>query len=532
MNLFNFKKNRKVEIREADKLFSFLASISHNPDAIESFLYRFNNLKRKFSTKDDSIFIKLFLEWEEFILSDQPANKRKYTRDSLHASIRHEINIAKLSKRFRIIFLSDREKAVHLYQIFSQEISYFISNELSPEKLNTALKNMQSDELLAKIKSTGEGLNFELIESTIIPREIDYSLDRITKSFRQLVSVFYGIIEKEEGEKETQEIFGDIFINLKQTYNAKIVSDILHIIPEKVLNFDDWLSLLSKQELERQVREKTEEYNSLNKTLESKVSQSTQELRHAYEELKQLDGKKSEFVSVAAHQLRTPLSGLKWSLNMLKDEEMGPVTKEQKEYLTKGLETTDKVINIIKDLLEIDLLVKNDVTYNMSNEDIVYLVKKIITDLTPQAKNKNIKIIEPKIPKGTKIITAYDSAKINIVLQNLIDNAIKYSPNGEKIEINLTRINTTVQISIKDNGIGINEKEHGSIFERFFRGSNAVRTVTEGSGIGLFIAKKIIEDHGGRIWFDSAENKGTTFFITLPLISNSRDQGLKIEFGQ
>lgn len=522
---FNFKKNKK-KVREIDYLFSYLASVSHNPDAIENYLYRFNKLKRKYKVGNEKIFIELYLDWESFIVSNRPTNRTRYTKDSLREAVRKEINISKLEKEIKIIFLPKREQAIALYEYFIDKLSIYIVNNIGEEKLIKTLKNLQQDPLLAKIRLSGENINFELINNIIIQNNIEYPLDEITDSFRHLAGSLYNIIELSLGGKVTKSLFNKIFVELKETYNTEIVSSILKIVPERVLDFGDWVSLMSKQELEAQVLEQTSELEALTTSLEAKVKKRTEELQRAYQDLKILDEKKSEFISVAAHQLRTPLSALKWSMAMIKDGDLGPVTKEQENFLNKGLETNDRIISIINDLLDIDLLVKKKVSYKIEPIDIVPIIETAIGDLEPQAKRKGIRFIRPQLPEGMKIIAEVDSAKISVVIQNLIDNAIKYCKEGDTITINLMRVNTVVNISVKDTGIGIPKKVQEDIFKRFFRAENAVRKVTEGSGIGLFITKSIVEDHGGRIWFESEENKGTTFYITLPIFRDASNQGL------
>lgn len=520
-----FKKEQK-KVMEVDRLFSYIASVSHNPDAIENYLYRFNRIKRKYREGNDSIFIELYLDWEYFIISNRPFNNRIYTKESLRESIRKEIDIGKLESELKVVFLPKREQSISLYKYFIDKLADYVIKNIGEEKLIRILKNLQQDSMLAKIRLSGEGINFELIDNIIVPNSIDYPLDEVTTSFNHLVGSLYNAIELYLGEKVTQTFFNKIFVELKETYNTEIVSTVLKIVPEKVLDFGDWVSLMSKQELESQVVEKTTELEALATSLEAKVEQRTQELQRAYKDLKILDEKKSEFISVAAHQLRTPLSGLKWSMTMIKDGDLGPVTEEQKSFLNKGLETNDRIISIINDLLDIDLLVKKKVSYSIEPTDLIPIIDTTISDLEPQAKRKGIKFIRPELPKGMKMIAEFDGAKISIVIQNLIDNAIKYCEKGDTISISLTKVNTVVKISIKDTGIGIPEKVQEDIFKRFFRADNAVRKVTEGSGIGLFITKSIVEDHGGRIWFESKENVGTTFYVTLPMFKNSSDQGL------
>jgi len=124
------------------------------------------------------------------------------------------------------------------------------------------------------------------------------------------------------------------------------------------------------------------------------------------------------------------------------------------------------------------------------------------------------------------LMAEVDADKIRIVFQNLIDNAVKYSEPGDTVTIKAMKVNTMIQILIQDTGIGIPAVEQEEIFQRFFRAENAVRKITEGSGVGLYIVKKVVEDHNGRIWFESGENEGTTFHVSIPVVRNMQEQGL------
>ncbi|MEY2641103.1 MAG: hypothetical protein RL150_496 [Candidatus Parcubacteria bacterium] len=521
-----FGSNETKSVTEVDKLFSFLASISHNPDAIENFLYQFNRLKRKHHTGEDRIYISLYLSWEEFIVSNQPAGGGKqYTKDTLRQTIAQQIQISELDESFRIVFLSQRAQIIHMYEVFVEHLVTYISSTLGMQVLTKTLRNTHHDSFLAKIQQVGRTVSFDLINRSVVPNTVDYPLDSVTKSFTYLVGALYNTIELSLGEKVTRGIFEHIFSELKQTYNSELAAIVLQIIPERVLGLNDWLSLMSKQELESQVRAKTEELQRFNDSLEAKVEERTRELKKAYEDLKLLDDKKSEFISVAAHQLRTPLSGIKWSMGMFLAGELGPLSTEQREVLTQMNTTNDRVISIINDLLDIDLLSRDKSNYSFTATNLTTILDETLKDLAPQMQSKNVHVDTTGVQRDT-LTAEVDSEKIRIVFQNLIDNAIKYSDAGDTVLVTGVKLNTMLQFSIKDQGIGIPATQQEEVFERFFRAENAVRRITEGSGVGLYIVKKVVEDHNGRIWFESAENQGTTFYVSIPVSRNPHDQHL------
>lgn len=242
------------------------------------------------------------------------------------------------------------------------------------------------------------------------------------------------------------------------------------------------------------------------------------DLSVANQQLQKLDQMKSEIISVAAHQLRTPLAAIKWTLKMLLDGDVGNISDAQKELLSKGFESNERMINLVNDMLSVDRLESGRIKYNFVPLQFEDLVDAMIQELLPIATKKEIQLrfIRSKdlLPK-----IKVDPDKMHDVLQNLIDNAIKYSSNGGQVTIELLHDNEKMQFSVKDSGIGIPKEQQEKIFSRFFRATNAVRNVTDGSGLGLYIAQSVVRRHGGDIWFVSEENRGTTFFFTLPFSS-------------
>lgn len=239
------------------------------------------------------------------------------------------------------------------------------------------------------------------------------------------------------------------------------------------------------------------------------------ELSMANEKLRQLDEIKSNFISIAAHQLRTPLSGIKWTLNMLLAGDMGDLNNDQKTFIMKTNESNNRMITLVNDMLDVDRIQSDKVHFGFRNMNIMDLLDNVLFEMNSQARDKNISIeFKNKIQNLPEVYIDPDSMRSAI--QNIVDNAIKYTATNGKIIIDIEEAGDKLQVSVADNGIGIPEGEKNYIFDRFFRAQNAVKYQTNGSGLGLYISKMVVEKNGGRIWFESEPGKGTTVYFTVP----------------
>lgn len=231
---------------------------------------------------------------------------------------------------------------------------------------------------------------------------------------------------------------------------------------------------------------------------------------------KMVEQMKTEFVSLAAHQLRTPLSAIKWTLQMLLAGDLGPINEEQREFIEKTYRSNERMIALINDLLNVTRIEEGRYLYKLTLADIKELVQKVIDSLKADIQRKKIKFKFEKPSKKIRKIRV-DAEKITLAVQNLINNAIQYTPISGEVIVSLRRVEDDIEFSVKDAGIGIPKDQQDRVFTKFFRGANAIRMETEGTGLGLYIAKNIIEAHGGGIWFESEENKGSTFSFVLPI---------------
>jgi len=230
---------------------------------------------------------------------------------------------------------------------------------------------------------------------------------------------------------------------------------------------------------------------------------------------KTVERMKTEFVSLSAHQLRTPLAAIKWTIQMLLDGDIGEITPGQREIIEKTQKSNERMIGLINDLLDVTRIEEGRYLYKPALSDLGSVVQFVVNSQEDELKRKGLKLGFSK-PKNLPRVMV-DVEKMRVVIQNLLENAIKYTPSGGKITISLKDNKTEVEFKIEDTGVGIPKDQQGRVFTKFFRGANVIRMETEGSGLGIFISKNIVEAHGGRMWFESEEGKGTTFHFTIPV---------------
>lgn len=275
------------------------------------------------------------------------------------------------------------------------------------------------------------------------------------------------------------------------------------------------LEVESAQKIITAEQEKRQSVEVANKQLEERVEQRTAQLQEAVQRLQELDKLKTEFISIASHQLRTPLTVVRWAYHALLDDKTPELSPTQKQMASAGLKKTMFMIRLVNELLDVVRIEQNTITFTQTEVAIDRMIKDIVDDLSETSAKKQLTIDVKNTDKRLPTLML-DSDKIRIALTNVIDNAIKYSKPHGHISISLNLTGASLAISVVDQGIGIPQDQMYRLFTRFFRGSNASQQHTDGSGLGLYIAKTIIEKQGGVISATSQEGLGTTMTITLP----------------
>ncbi len=229
---------------------------------------------------------------------------------------------------------------------------------------------------------------------------------------------------------------------------------------------------------------------------------------------KEVDRMKTEFVSVASHQLRTPLSAVRWYGEMLLTGDAGKMNEEQHKFVEQMYDSSIRMIKLVNSLLNVSRIESGRIQIDPEPTDLGDLVDGVFEELYPRILAKDLRAVVTKHPKLGKVNV--DPRLIREVYANILTNAVKYTPEGGEIGVSITIEKDAILTKISDNGLGIPRRQQEKIFTRFFRADNVVSTHQDGTGLGLYITKAIVESSGGKVWFESEENKGTTFWFTIP----------------
>ncbi|MBI2121652.1 MAG: ATP-binding protein [Candidatus Sungbacteria bacterium] len=249
----------------------------------------------------------------------------------------------------------------------------------------------------------------------------------------------------------------------------------------------------------------------------------THDLEIANEELKKLDQAKSEFLSIASHQLRSPLTAIKGYASMLLEGGFGKLSVKALEVITKMAISTENLIRLISDLLNLSRIESGKIQYEMVKNNVVKILDDAVDGLKIKAEKLELNL-QFENRAGTELWAICDKDKIREVFINLVDNAVKYTKRNGKVLVSINRMRDQIRISVKDDGIGISPENIHKLFVKFARVEDAARVDPNGLGLGLYFAKKVVEDHGGKIWAESGgSGKGSTFFVELPFNKESQN---------
>lgn len=239
---------------------------------------------------------------------------------------------------------------------------------------------------------------------------------------------------------------------------------------------------------------------------------------------REVDKMKTEFISLASHQLRTPLSGMKWFLEMLTAGDAGKLTAEQMEYVKSISESNQRMIDLVNSLLNISRIDSGRLIIEPKISKLKDLVGIALVNLKSRTDSKKIKVnlsVDEKVPE-----ISVDPKLITEVYSNLISNAIKYSPEGSEINISIKLDGDNIISSVSDKGIGIPPGDMEKMFGKFYRSQTASKLDPEGNGLGLYLVKAIVDASGGKVWVESKEGQGSTFFVSLPISGSNPKEGV------
>lgn len=253
---------------------------------------------------------------------------------------------------------------------------------------------------------------------------------------------------------------------------------------------------------------KTEIYEDLQET--------TSDLQKANDKLAKLDMAKSEFLSIASHQLYTPLTAIRGYLSMIQEGSFGSIPKDQQPIIDILSQSSERLVELVRSLLDVSRIESGRLDLTMVSLDLAAMAKSLVAELTPNAQKKNLILTFHEPAEELPHVVA-DEQRIRQVLLNTVDNAIKYTDKGN-IDVSVTKEGNFLIYSVKDTGKGIKIDEIEQLFSKFIRVGGSDKYHTEGSGLGLYVARQIVQEHKGDIWVESpGEGRGSTFFVKLPI---------------
>lgn len=258
-----------------------------------------------------------------------------------------------------------------------------------------------------------------------------------------------------------------------------------------------------------------EEVRELNATLQQRIDDATKELRASNAQLQKLDEAKDEFVSMASHQLRTPLTSVKGYISMVLEGDAGKISDMQRHLLSEAFTSSERMVHLINDFLNVSRLQTGKFMVDRRPVDMAKITSQEVDSLKTTAGARNLKL---KYRKPSYFPTLYiDEGKIRQVIMNFIDNAIYYSSEFSTITVGLEIVDGDVILTVHNEGMGVPESEKAHLFTKFFRAANARKQRPDGTGVGLFLSKMVVTAHGGKMVFSSEPNEGTTFGFRLPI---------------
>lgn len=243
-------------------------------------------------------------------------------------------------------------------------------------------------------------------------------------------------------------------------------------------------------------------------------SQIVKKMRSKNKKLREINKNKDDFLSIASHQLRTPLTSVKGYISLILDGDAGEINDLQRRFLTEAYDSSERMVRVIGDFLNVSRLQTGKFEIQKEQGDFVKIIESELSGLQEMAKMREIKL--EFLKNDSKIEFFADFDKLRQVAMNMIDNAIYYSPSKTKVEISLEKSDNFVIFKVKDNGIGVPKSQQEKLFSKFYRADNAKKKRPDGTGVGLYLAKEVVKGHGGEIIFESQEGKGSVFGFKIP----------------
>ncbi len=469
----------------------------------------------------------LYLLLERNIAEEQ--TKGRIPRETLRGEILAHCHPERARGDFALMFLPHYERQTALFQRFAEMVLARANTLMGQEKYAAFMDALSKDPVIGK-EVKGGAIGWKQIEKETEPYTPPVRRDMVQKFLTRLTRVLAGTMVVHMGELRTEMMFQEVYRRYHDPIDfVEDVPKVLLVVPQDFLE-DERIALMGKTELETKLREKSKALETKLSTLsreelEKEVTKRTVELETALQAAEDARKNLEEFSSLATHELRTPIAAVKGYLNLLMTDKHARPTETQEKYLKLAARANERLLTLVGAMLNVSRVELGTLAIEPALTYLPDVAERVCTDLAMVVKEKNQKIV--KNYDRTVPLIEVDPSLTRTIFENLISNAIKYTPEKGTITVGIVKKEPNVLVTVKDTGYGISEAEQPRIFEKLFRAANARTRVAEGTGLGLYLVKSILDETGGKIWFESEENKGTAFYVSIPLSGMARREGVK-----
>jgi signal transduction histidine kinase len=487
--------------------------------------------------KRQKMAAELYLLLERNISQEQARNR--IPPEVLRTEIFNRCHANRAEGNFALFFLPHYERQIKLFERFANIVFARAKDLMGEQGYMDFMKSLESDPILkdfVKNSAIQWGRLKKQVHDSAPAVQRDTMQNILVRAMRTLVARMIEVM----GEMRTQIVFQEIYRQFHEPIT--FIDDapkVLLLLPDDFLP-DERIGLMGKAELEEQLRlknkalettlaevqgEKLKLSTLTREELEKKVQERTVELVSALTAAEQARKNLEEFSSLATHELRTPVAAVKGYLNLIAGDAGGTLTDQQKKYMGEVVHVSERLLTLVNAMLDVSRIELGTLAVEPESVFLPKAADEVLAELSGKIKEKNQEIIRNF--DATVPTLMLDPSMIHAIFMNLISNAVKYTPERGKITISIQKRGSDALLAVEDTGMGIPKEQQSKMFQKLFRADNARTKIAEGTGLGLYLVKSILDQTGGKIWFASEEDKGSTFFVAIPMSGMQRREGTK-----
>jgi signal transduction histidine kinase len=538
--LFSFFRRSILPAKFEESVFLVVSRHVFDKKALGEELAGVENLRKipvSENEKRQKLAAELYLLLERNISEEQTRNR--IPPEALREEILRHCHPERAEGNFALFFLPHYERQIKLFERFTALCFERARAILGAEEYAAFTKSLGDDPVLAgTVKNNA--ISWERLARRITDFPPAVGRDTVQSALKRAFAILTGRLTRVIGEVRTELMFQDVYRHYHDAVAfIEDVAKVLVLVPDNFLT-DERIGLMGKAELEEQLRLKSKalettlaevqgerlQLSALSREeLEGKVEERTIELVQALTAAQEARKNLEEFSSIATHELRSPIAAAKGYLNLLLTDKAAKLTDQQKKYMGEIAHANDRLLTLVNAMLDVSRIELGTLAIEPEPTSLSEATDGVLAELAAKIKEKDQKVVKRyDAAIGTMNL---DPSLTHAILINLLSNAVKYTKEGGTISITTEKRDADVLITIRDTGYGIPVAEQPRIFEKMFRADNARAKVPEGTGLGLYLVKSILDQADGKVWFESEENKGSTFFVALPLTGMKRRQGVK-----